>query len=194
MIPDSTSSVARTQPISCASLQLARDDQAPATEKDLKSQISNLRFQTGFPVVVSRGPHPFPSRTRKLSLLEPMVLRGQLRGRVGSRRDYIGISNLKFEISKPARKISRAFLLTACFLLTRLPHEDLDRQFFPLTSCPLQIEQNRLPGALRDRAREAWWPDTASRWRTRIPSSFWRFSMPALLYLPREELARRTPL
>jgi len=28
------------------------------------------------------------SRTRKLSLLEPTVLSGQLRGRVGSRRDY----------------------------------------------------------------------------------------------------------
>src|SRR3954468_19699525 len=54
-----------------------------------------------FPVVVSRGPHPFPSRTRKLSLLEPMVLRGQLRGRVGSRRDYL---------EKPAREISRAFI------------------------------------------------------------------------------------
>src|ERR1044071_8374657 len=54
-----------------------------------------------FPVVVSRGPHPFPSRTGKLSLLEPMVLRGQLCGRVGSRRDYL---------EKPAQgKLERAF-------------------------------------------------------------------------------------
>src|SRR5437660_5965194 len=45
-----------------------------------------IRNLIAFPVVVSRGSHPFPSRTRKLSLLEPMVLRGKLRGRVGSRR------------------------------------------------------------------------------------------------------------
>ena len=52
--------------------------------------ISNLKLEieNSFPVVVSRGSHPFPSRTRKLSLLEPMVLHGQLCGRVGSRRDY----------------------------------------------------------------------------------------------------------
>ena len=28
------------------------------------------------PVVIARGIHPFPSRTRKLSLSAPMVLRG----------------------------------------------------------------------------------------------------------------------
>ena len=30
----------------------------------------------GFPVVIGAGSHPFPFRTRKLSLLPPMVLRG----------------------------------------------------------------------------------------------------------------------
>ena len=84
----------------------------PCRYSILRSQITNLRSQASFPVVVSRGPHPFPSRTRKLSLLEPMVLRGQLCGRVGSRRDYIEISSLKFEISKPAREISRAFFFS----------------------------------------------------------------------------------
>ena len=52
-------------------------------------------FLKSFPVVVSRGSHPFPSRTRKLSLLEPMVLRGQLCGRVGSRRDYLNEGPLR---------------------------------------------------------------------------------------------------
>ena len=36
---------------------------------------------------MSEGPHPFPSRTRKLSPLEPMVLHGRLCGRVGSCRN-----------------------------------------------------------------------------------------------------------
>jgi hypothetical protein len=49
-------------------------------------QSPGLQTLTSFPVVLSRGSHPFPSRTRKLSLLEPMVLRWKRRGRVGSRR------------------------------------------------------------------------------------------------------------
>src|SRR5437588_13108107 len=88
------SSVARTLGLlGCASLNLARrtpglryrNSSFSIPISDLKFAIRNL---IAFPVVVSRGSHPFPSRTRKLSLLEPMVLRGQLRGRVGSRRDY----------------------------------------------------------------------------------------------------------
>ncbi len=42
-----------------------------------------------FPVVIGEGSHPFPFRTRKLSPLPPMVLRGKLRGRVGHCRDYL---------------------------------------------------------------------------------------------------------
>src|SRR5262249_38095376 len=45
-----------------------------------------IQFLYSFPVAISEGSHPFPSRTRKLSPLELMVLRGQLRGRVGSCR------------------------------------------------------------------------------------------------------------
>src|SRR6266850_7838079 len=45
-----------------------------------------------FSVTVPRGSHPFPSRTRKLSLSGPMVLRGRLRGRLGRRRDKTPIS------------------------------------------------------------------------------------------------------
>jgi hypothetical protein len=37
---------------------------------------------------IARGKRPVPSRTRKLSLSAPMVLRGPLRGRVGRRRTY----------------------------------------------------------------------------------------------------------
>src|SRR5262245_33402193 len=54
----------------------------------VKNQNSKTKNHIAFPVILSTGSHPFPSRTRKLSLLEPMVLRGKLRGRVGSRRDY----------------------------------------------------------------------------------------------------------
>jgi hypothetical protein len=38
-----------------------------------------------FWVIIARGTHPFPSRTRKLSLSAPMVLRARVRGRVGHR-------------------------------------------------------------------------------------------------------------
>ena len=41
-----------------------------------------------FPVAISEGSHPFPSRTRKLSPPEPMVLRGKPRGRVGRCRIF----------------------------------------------------------------------------------------------------------
>src|SRR5687768_18404727 len=54
-----------------------------------KNKDQKYKALLSFPVILSAGSHPFPSRTRKLSLLEPMVLRGKLRGRVGSRRDYI---------------------------------------------------------------------------------------------------------
>src|SRR5262245_35403442 len=39
-----------------------------------------------FPVVIERRSHPFPFRTRQLSSASPMILRGQLRGKVGRRR------------------------------------------------------------------------------------------------------------
>src|SRR4051812_22062928 len=41
-----------------------------------------------FPVVIGSGFHPFPFRTRKLSLIPPMVLCGKLHGRVGRCRHY----------------------------------------------------------------------------------------------------------
>src|SRR5688572_6794101 len=43
--------------------------------------------ETKFPVVIEQRSHPFPFRTRQLSSASPMILRGQLRGKVGRRRD-----------------------------------------------------------------------------------------------------------
>src|ERR671913_1454261 len=54
----------------------------------LKLAIALCNLQSSLPVVMGAGSHPFPFRTRKLSLLPPMVLRGKLRGRVGHCRDY----------------------------------------------------------------------------------------------------------
>jgi hypothetical protein len=51
-------------------------------------ELSTFRLLLGFPATLPEGSHPFPYRTRKLSPPGPMVLRGQLRGRVGRRRDY----------------------------------------------------------------------------------------------------------
>jgi hypothetical protein len=56
-----------------------------------------------FPVAIGAGSHPFPFRTRKLSLLPPMVLRAQVRGRVGRCRGY----NQK----KARCQVHRAFFL-----------------------------------------------------------------------------------
>ena len=44
-----------------------------------------------FTVVIARGKHPVPSRTRKLRLFAPMVLHWRRCGRVGHRRFLIGI-------------------------------------------------------------------------------------------------------
>ncbi len=41
-----------------------------------------------FWVTLARGTHPFPSRTRKLSLSAPIVLHAQVCGRLGSRPVY----------------------------------------------------------------------------------------------------------
>src|SRR4051794_38307911 len=43
-----------------------------------------------FPVAIAAESHPFPSRTRKLSLPAPMVLGGRPPGRVGRRRISLG--------------------------------------------------------------------------------------------------------
>src|SRR3954466_7866603 len=57
----------------------------PATRIQCFIQYTEIKF----PVVIERGSHPFPFRTRQLSLSSPMILRGQLCGKVGRRRDKI---------------------------------------------------------------------------------------------------------
>src|SRR6266852_5655738 len=51
-----------------------------------RDELRNPFASFEFPVVIPRGSHPFPSRTRKLSLAGPMILHGQLCGNVGRRR------------------------------------------------------------------------------------------------------------
>ena len=45
----------------------------------------SLKTLTDFVVVLARGKHPFPFRTRQLSLSAPMILQGQPCGKVGRR-------------------------------------------------------------------------------------------------------------
>src|ERR1051326_3211312 len=49
------------------------DVPAPRFESGLRV---DPEVRLGFPVVIGAGSHPFPFRTRKLSLLPPMVLHG----------------------------------------------------------------------------------------------------------------------
>src|SRR5438094_5965686 len=87
------------------------------------TRIQSLPTEIKFPVVIERGPHPFAFRTRQLSLSSPMILRGQLGGKVGRRRD-------KF-YERPSGKLEGLFffawrgaagicILHACPCLTKL--------------------------------------------------------------------------
>src|SRR5579872_6415378 len=62
------------------------------------------------PVVIGAGSHPFPFRTRKLSLLPPMVLCGKLHGRVGRCRHYLALR----QGSGPIAKAVGPFFLRQC--------------------------------------------------------------------------------
>src|SRR5258707_15023478 len=53
----------------------------------LRRRVDGVAPST-IPVAISEGFHPFPSRTRKLSPPEPMVLRGKPCGRVGRCRIF----------------------------------------------------------------------------------------------------------
>ncbi len=65
---------------------------------------ARTRPQTpSFPVVIGAGSHPFPFRTRKLSLLPPMVLRAKVRGRVGRCRDCFTKGSKAVKASGPFR-------------------------------------------------------------------------------------------
>ncbi len=53
-----------------------------------RSQPSHTRRRS-IPVTLAERPHPFPSRTRKLSSPAPKILRGQPFGKIGRRRDLL---------------------------------------------------------------------------------------------------------
>ena len=56
------------------------------------------------PVTLAERPHPFPSRTRKLSSPAPKILRGQPFGKIGRRRDFCVFG----EESEPAYRARRS--------------------------------------------------------------------------------------
>src|SRR5688572_16562446 len=68
----------------CKSFTRLTDGSSRPTSPELKPEGRVSKF----PVVIGAGPHPFPFRTRKLSLLPSMVLCGKLHGRVDRCREY----------------------------------------------------------------------------------------------------------
>src|SRR3989442_1054789 len=64
-------------------MNLWRECKACLVKKPVK--YSRLRGHNDFWVTLARGSHPFPSRTRKLSLSAPIVLHARVCGRLGSR-------------------------------------------------------------------------------------------------------------
>ena len=87
-------------------------DDRQADEARLIATLQPVEPQAmSFPVVIGAGSHPFPFRTRKLSLPPPMVLRAQVRGRVGRCREYS---------SKPASCNARGGLFHLAAIANRL--------------------------------------------------------------------------
>ena len=82
----------------------------------------NKRLRVGpqtpsFPVAIGAGSHPFPFRTRKLSLLPPMVLPAQVGGRVGRCRGLIqslSEKSLRLFSCTPALPGLSFYRLTVC--------------------------------------------------------------------------------
>ena len=73
-----------------APLQALRSDRHTKLVRRSWFRQRGRKSQTpSFPVAIGAGSHPFPFRTRKLSLLPPMVLPAQVGGRVGRCRGLI---------------------------------------------------------------------------------------------------------
>ena len=53
------------------------------------------------PVTLAERPHPFPSRTRKLSSPAPKILRGQPFGKIGRRRDFCVPADAREPVRRP---------------------------------------------------------------------------------------------
>src|SRR5688572_2560187 len=73
--------------LSALSRQLSGRPELSASLLRADSRELQVLNETKFPVVIEQRSHPFPFRTRQLSSASPMILRGQLRGKVGRRRD-----------------------------------------------------------------------------------------------------------
>ncbi len=71
-----------------------------------RDELRNPFASFEFPVVIPRGSHPFPSRTRKLSLAGPMILHGQLCGNVGHRLAKEKGATLEVPIVRTAKRAS----------------------------------------------------------------------------------------
>ncbi len=65
------------------------DDPRTKTRGGLSGHQQPRATTQKFPVAISKRPHPIPSRTRKLSSSEPMVLHGKPCGRVGRCREIL---------------------------------------------------------------------------------------------------------
>ncbi len=69
-----------------------------------------ISYHKSLPVTIAVGKHPFPFRTRKLSLPALMVLRGFPRGRVSRRRHFFCLPDIK-PLSKSIQPISKNYHL-----------------------------------------------------------------------------------
>jgi hypothetical protein len=69
-------------------LRIAVSPALPNGQRTAALSTQAGRAIPSFPVVISTRLHPIPSRTRKLSSSEPMVLHGKPCGRVGRCRDF----------------------------------------------------------------------------------------------------------
>jgi hypothetical protein len=70
--------------------RLSRDEsQSPRSSPTVSSRRGATRGTRSWPVTIARGPHPFPFRTRSLSLAARMVLPGRPGGRVRRRRPIL---------------------------------------------------------------------------------------------------------
>ena len=103
----------------------------------------DARSQTpSFPVAIGEGSHPFPFRTRKLSLLPPMVLRAQVRGRVGRCR---GLNRPSIGRSSNTESLSEKSLGHFSCTLKSWREQFSSCCFWPASPAVQTTQRHRLP-------------------------------------------------
>src|SRR5262245_20692462 len=75
-------------PVLSTTREIRRSIPAPAGPRDRRRAAAETIQTQRIPVTLAERPHPFPSRTRKLSSPAPKILRGQPFGKIGRRRDF----------------------------------------------------------------------------------------------------------